>query len=245
MRTPTRLQRWENRTEWPLAGMAVVFLVIYSVQVLAQPGGRTGTLLSWALWALYVPFAIDYIARLALADQRIRWFFHHLIDLAVVGLPFLRPLRVLRLLTLMVALQKAFGNATRGRIVAYTATSAAILVYVASLAILNAERANPKANIANFGDALWWAISTVTIGDSGAQYPVTVVGKLIAVLLMIGGISLLGVITATMASWIVQQVSEEETASQIATAAHIDELRAEIQKLVTVTTAYGERLPVE
>ena len=54
---------------------------------------------------------------------------------------------------------------------------------------------------------------------------------LIAVLLMIGGISLVGVVTAALASWIIQRVAEEETASQVATAAHIDELRSEIREL--------------
>jgi hypothetical protein len=54
---------------------------------------------------------------------------------------------------------------------------------------------------------------------------------LIAVLLMIGGFSLVGVVTAALASWIIQRVAEEETASQVATAAHIDELRSEIREL--------------
>ena len=48
---------------------------------------------------------------------------------------------------------------------------------------------------------------------------------------MIAGISLLGVVTATLASWIVEKVAEEDTANQAATAAHIEELREEIRKL--------------
>jgi voltage-gated potassium channel len=51
------------------------------------------------------------------------------------------------------------------------------------------------------------------------------------VLLMIGGISLVGVVTAALASRIIQRVAEEETASQVATAAHIDKLRSEIREL--------------
>jgi voltage-gated potassium channel len=48
---------------------------------------------------------------------------------------------------------------------------------------------------------------------------------------MIGGISLVGSITATLASWIVQRVAEEDTLSQTATAAQVDELRDEIRNL--------------
>lgn len=56
-------------------------------------------------------------------------------------------------------------------------------------------------------------------------------GRIIAVLLMIGGISLVGVVTAALASWIIERVSEEETVIQTATAAHIEELRGEIREL--------------
>ncbi len=78
---------------------------------------------------------------------------------------------------------------------------------------------------------MWWAISTVTTVGYGDQYPITVLGRVVAVLLMIGGISLIGVVTASLASWIVQRVAETDTASQAATAAHIDELRSEIRTL--------------
>ena len=54
---------------------------------------------------------------------------------------------------------------------------------------------------------------------------------MVAVALMIGGITLLGVVTATLASWIVQRVSEEDNAAEAATAAHIEELRDEIRRL--------------
>jgi voltage-gated potassium channel len=64
-------------------------------------------------------------------------------------------------------------------------------------------------------------------------------GRVIAVLLMIGGISLLGVVTAALASWIIQSVAVEETASQAATAAHVDELRSEIGKLRQELQARG------
>ena len=53
-------------------------------------------------------------------------------------------------------------------------------------------------------------------------------GRVVAVALMLAGISLVGIVTATLASWIVQRVAEEDTA---ATTAHIEELRAEIRQL--------------
>jgi voltage-gated potassium channel len=70
-------------------------------------------------------------------------------------------------------------------------------------------------------------------------------GRLVAVALMIGGIGLVGVVTATVASWIIARVSEDDATHQAATVAHIEELRAEIRRLAktdtdTVEPAYGE-----
>ena len=63
---------------------------------------------------------------------------------------------------------------------------------------------------------------------------------MIAVALMLGGISLLGAVTATLASWIVQRVSEEEIAAEAATAAHIDELRDEVRRLAELVRKHHE-----
>jgi voltage-gated potassium channel len=230
----SRLERWEARTEWPLAFIAVAFLAAYSVQVLAHPGGLALGVLNVILSALWVAFAVDYLIRLTLADQRARWFVWHFLDFAIVVLPFLRPLRLLRLVVVVEALQKAFGDAIRGRVVIYTAGSAVLLVYAASLAVLDAERADPNAHIKNFGDAVWWSISTITTVGYGDFYPVTVNGRLVAVMLMIGGISLIGVITATVATWIVQRVAEDDITKQAATAAQIDDLRSQITQLTAL-----------
>jgi voltage-gated potassium channel len=229
--TQQRLDKWETRAEWPLALVAAIFLVAYSVQVLVQPRGlashafHLATLLTWGV------FTVDYAARLYLAEDRMRWFRTHLVDLAIVVLPLLRPLRLLRLVVLIGVIQKAVGHAIRGKVVLYTISGAILLVYVASLAVLQAERGTPGAHIVNFGDAVWWAVTTITTVGYGDMYPVTTTGRVIAALLMIGGISLVGSITATIASWIVQRVATDESANAAVTAAHLNELRAEIALL--------------
>ena len=231
MDTETKLQRWERHAEWPLAAAAVLFLVLFSRQVLAQPQGREAHIIwavDWAIWGLFV---VDYVVRLCLADNRWHWFVRHLLDFAIVTLPLLRPLRLLRLLVLIEALQKAIGDAFRGRIVVYTVSGVVLLIYTSSLAVFDKERYLPGATINSFGKALWWSITTVTTVGYGDVYPVTNTGRVIAVLLMIGGISLVGVVTAALASWIIERVAEEESVMQTATVAHIEELRSEIRAL--------------
>lgn len=230
-RVQSKEQQWRQRTEWPLALVAVAFLAMYSVQILGRPHGleaRALWLLCWVAWGVFV---VDYVARLILAENRREWFLLHLFDLIMVALPFMRPLRMLRLLVLLGVLQKAVGRAVRGQILIYTIAGVILLVYAGSLAILDAERGQPGATIDSFGKALWWSITTVTTVGYGNLYPMTVTGRVVAALLMIGGISLVGVVTASLASWIVQRVSDADTENQAATAKQIEELRAEIRAL--------------
>ncbi|MCX8560167.1 potassium channel family protein [Mycolicibacterium mucogenicum] len=231
MDTQDRLDRWEHRAEWPLAAVAALFLAAYSIEVLAQPHGLVAQLLTLVTWLAWAVFTADYAARLYLAPDRKEWFLRHLVDLAIVLLPLLRPLRLIRLVVLVSALQKALGNAIRGKVIIYTISGAVLLVYVGALAVYEAERGAPDAHITSFGLAVWWAMTTITTVGYGDMYPVTTTGRIMASLMMIGGISLVGSITATIASWIVQSVSDDDKQQDAVTAAHIEDLRGEIAQL--------------
>ncbi len=238
--------RWKQLTEWPLTAAALVFLCAYTWIVLAQPHGaaaRVGELVMLGTW---LSFAADYVVRLSIADGRGRWFVRHLHEFAIVVLPLLRPLRLLRLLTMMNVLNRSVGlGALRGRVVAYTAGSTVLLIFVASLAMLETERHVVGAKITTFAEALWWAAATVTTVGYGDYQPVTNTGRLIAVTLMIGGIALLGVVTATLASWLVQRVAEEDEANQAATRAQVADLTAQIAALRTELISGRNVVPSE
>jgi len=88
------------------------------------------------------------------------------------------------------------------------AATAALVVYLGAAAVLDAEREAPDANITSFGDALWWACSTITTVGYGDRYPVTTAGRLVAVVVMFVGIALLGVLTAGLAAWLLRQSTE-------------------------------------
>jgi len=204
-----RLQTWQRFTEWPLFGASLVFLVAYSVQVIENLPDSRAFLVNAVIWVTWSFFVVDYLVNLALAKQRKQWFLRNLHQLIILALPMLRPLRLLRLLSLLRFMQLVALKAVQGRIIVYVVSTASLLVYIGALAVLDAEQNAAGANIRNFGDALWWAVTTITTVGYGDYYPVTLVGRLVAVGLMIGGIAVLGVVTASLASWMVSQIKTE------------------------------------
>ena len=163
--------------------------------------------------------------------DRGRFVLHKIFDLLVVVLPLLRPLRLLRLLTLLHVLNRHAGTSLRGRVVIYVSGGAVMVMFLASLAVLDAERGQAGANIDSFGDALWWSATTVTTVGYGDQFPITAQGRAIAAVLMLSGIALLGVVTATFASWLVQRVQEVEEAAQTATRRDFEAMTLELAGL--------------
>ncbi|WP_353681678.1 ion channel [Microbacterium sp.] len=228
----TRLARWEKAMEWPLLAAAIIFLVAYALEITADLRGANGLAANAVIWVAWAAFAIDYIVRLAIAKNRWRWFYRHLLDLAIVVLPMLRPLRLMRFLTILAIFQRGAGNLLRGQVVIYTFGATLLAILVAALAVLDAEQA--EGTITSFGDAAWWAFVTITTVGYGDYFPVTLAGRLVAVGLMVGGIALIGVVTATLASWIVERVSDRSDADELAAAAseyQVEELRREVAEL--------------
>ena len=223
-------QAWQKLVEWPLVGAALLFLAVYSWQIIGDLHGPQEVFAEVIIGVTWAMFLIYYLVNLALAQNRGRWFIRHLFDLAIVVLPMLRPLRLLRLVTILSILQRSAGTAFRGRVVVYAVGASVLLVYVAALAMLDAERGHP-GSIQTFGEGLWWAFVSITTVGYGDYFPVTPTGRVVAVGIMIGGIALIGVVTATLASWIVEKVSEANEAEQVATKAHIDELLAEVRAI--------------
>ena len=227
-----RSSTWERFTAAPLTVLSVVFLGVYAAPILhteLAPLWRDAcAVTSVVIWLL---FWADILARLKLATDRRRFLRSHLFDLVVLVLPVLRPLRAVRLIMVVLTISRRTEVWARGRLAIYVATTTVLLVLVSALAVLDAERSGSDANIASFGDALWWATVTITTVGYGDHYPVTTTGRFVALGLMIGGIGLIGFVTGSLATWIVERVASASEQPSAATSADVAALRAEIAAL--------------
>jgi voltage-gated potassium channel len=234
--------RWRRISDWPLMGVSLIFLAAYSAEVIGNLSAKGSRGFEYIIWGTWVVFAVDYVVNFVLVKNRWRWFIRHIPELLIVALPILRPLRLLRLLTLLAVLQRTAGRTFRGRVVTYVVGSAFLLVYVAALAVLQVERPAHGATITTFPVALWWAFVTISTVGYGDYTPVTTEGRMIAVALMLGGIALLGVVTATLASWIVERVALTEESAQAATRGDVFALSKQITELKQQLAAHSAAL---
>jgi voltage-gated potassium channel len=213
--------RYAALSDLPLTMLAVVWLPVLVVPLVVRVSGDWAAFFDSIDYFVWAAFAVDYGIRLYLAPQRRRWFNRHLIDLAVVVLPMLRPLRALRLLRLLnvgraaLVLIRALSRlraifAHRG--LHFVLLSVLGIIGVGSALELAFEQSQPGSTIDNYGDALWWALVTVTTVGYGDKYPVSAGGRGIAVVLMLVGIGLIGVLTATVASYFVEEKASQESA---------------------------------
>src|SRR4051812_10872545 len=153
--------------------LALAFLVAYALPILdtgLSPAVVDACgMIAWVAWGA---FAVDYLARVALAGaERRRYVLRHWYDPVVIALPLLRPLRLLRVLAVLGVLHRRAGASLRGRVAIYVVGATTMLSFVAALAMLDAERHSADANITTFGDALWWAAATITTVGYGDRYP--------------------------------------------------------------------------
>jgi voltage-gated potassium channel len=161
-------------------------------------------------WVSWIAFTLDLVTKIFKSQNKKVFIKKHPLELLAVFLPFLRPLRLLRLLSFssMVLSKVSIGRSVG--ISLKVALTSFFLAYVAAVQITIVERPLDQSNIKSFGDGFWWAITTVTTVGYGDRFPVSTEGRFIAFGLMILGISLLGVLTASVAAWFVRLSQNDE-----------------------------------
>jgi voltage-gated potassium channel len=159
---------------------------------------------------LILVFAIDFVRRMRIASDDRAYFGpgRGWLDLISI-IPMLRIARVLRILRVgrivrrMGGLERALlmffkDKATGGLLL--VVLIAILVMEFGSLAVLFAERTSPDANITTAGDALWYTVVTMSTVGYGDQYPVTELGRLFGVVIIVVGVGVFGTLTGYLAN---------------------------------------------
>jgi voltage-gated potassium channel len=222
--------RFSQAVELPLMVITVLWIPVLLVPLVRPVHGAvdaTFAVIDYMVWAL---FALEYVIKLYLAPGRVHFIKTHIPDLLIVVVPFFRPARLGRLTRLArlgrvgIVAGRAVG---RGKSVMthrglhFVLLTVGVIVFACAGIVTFAERNASGSNIHNLGQGLWWAMVTVATVGYGDHYPVTPLGQGVAVFLMLTGIGLIGVLTATFASYFVGQGVDKSDAER-------EELRQEL-----------------
>jgi voltage-gated potassium channel len=124
-------------------------------------------------------------------------------------------------------------------VLAVTLVTSAIVGASAAL-LWVAERDARDSNIHSFGDAVWWAMETITTVGYGDHHPTTVAGRFVASALMVVGLALVGVITATVVTWFFSELDVLRDVRKIE--AEEERTEASLAEILTELARLNERL---
>ena len=233
-----------------------IFMLVLCLYALGAMAAQTaihlepGTLdiIEYADYAVCALFLIDFAISLWRAPNRqmyfLTWGWLDLISSipAIEMARWGRAARVLRVLRVFRGLRAtkllttlALQRRTENTFLAVSLVALLLTVFC-SIAILHFE-SGPESNIKTPEDALWWAFATITTVGYGDRYPVTLEGRLVAAVLMCGGVGLFGTFSGFLAAWLIGPNREKGDIT--------DEVRALRQEVATLTRLLGERCRVE
>ena len=227
-----RLASYERRSEWPLLVLALAMVPLLVMPVLAELSSGAERAFFSADAVIWAVFTGDLSYRTYLAERRVAYLLRNWLDVLIVVVPFLRPLRALRVIrALRLAILLARSGATARSILRrhgldYVLGAVVLLVLGGAVAVTVAERETGGA-VDDFPTALWWAIVTVTTVGYGDVVPDSVVGRVVGVALMLVGIGLFGALTANVAAYFVRTEDEVTNAELMA---EIRSLRAAVDR---------------
>lgn len=222
------LAAWEERSSRPMFVASVLYLLAFAAPIMStriqEPYDGYLNIIQMILWGL---FAADYCIRLYLAPRRLYFITHNLMNLAIVLLPAWRIVSFLAMIHLTTNRQYKRLSELAVKLFGYTA----IFIIMFALAIYSVESSEPGAMIRDLPTAYWWTFTTLATVGYGDVYPITGIGRVIAVVVMLYGGGLVAVATGALASWIIEKFGGREEQEYPATKADVDDLRQEISEL--------------
>ncbi|EOW4146196.1 potassium channel family protein [Vibrio parahaemolyticus] len=111
-----------------------------------------------------------------------------------------------------------------------------MMMLFGSIYILYLEKDMPGTNIHNAGDALWWTFVTITTVGYGDFFPVTLEGRIVAIILITTDVGMFGSFTAVLASW-----TSNERKMEVQILEEVHDLRVEVHELKSILKLQAER----
>lgn len=218
--------RVERITDLPMIVLSLAIIPLVFIPLFVDLSTNTERAFLTADFVIWGVFALELVVKTYLAPRRGRYLIENWFDVVIVVLPFLRPLRVVRSLRAMRLLRVlratslfvkvlANGRQVFSRYGLHYGLAIGLFLVVGCAALVFYFERSAGGSIDDFGTALWWAATTVTTVGYGDTYPTTPEGRGLAVFLMLIGITLFGLLTASIAAFFVESDKSGPTLSEV------------------------------
>ncbi len=246
MSTTTASETPEEIKRFGVLDLAILVLSVYVLGVLIvqsvfHVSPEVNQLLDRVDILVCIIFLTEFAVRFRRAPSKLRFMKWGWLDLisSIPAIDVLRWGRMARLIRI-VRILRAFRSARHLVVFLYrrrtqslavtTILTAFILIIFSSVAILAFED-EKESNIRTPFDAVWWAVSTMTTVGYGDRYPITHEGKIVAMLLMVVGVGLFGVLTGLFARLFLESDIKKEDTDIAELAREVRLLRERIEQM--------------
>lgn len=196
--------------EGVVVGAILVSVIELVMERLLPPFGAS--IATWVGDALVWAFRVEIALRLVASPNPARTARRFLPDIiAVLPLPdALRALRALRVLRLLRAGAIMVRSARWSDAAQATLAQIANIIAVSLVLVVGAAAALPVVEphaVATYDDALWFSLLSMVAGEPIGATPVTDAGRLVALVVMLGGLTVFGVFVGTVSGGVAASLS--------------------------------------
>ncbi|MCP4157185.1 MAG: potassium channel protein [bacterium] len=162
-----------------------------------------------------VLFILELLIRFLTFTRKARFFKAYWLDILAV-LPILRAFRILRVLRLLrifrmgillsrrfFSVSAIFREGVKEYLIVFLIIIMVVLTGALGIRILEGET-NPA--FSSFHESIWWSTLSMISGEPINATPVTFWGKMITLLLMVGGLTVFAVFTGVVSAYMVQKL---------------------------------------
>ncbi len=215
-------RRWGQYLEWPMLGVVLLILVEWYLAAKGMSSPRLSRIVDYIVWFSFLgeTLLLTYLVQDKWLYLRSNWL--NLV-IIVAGIPVLwgnfdyyQYVGVLRSLRLLVAVQIFINlSGTLRSLLARNHLGTTLLISAVFIVIAGILAAGIDSGIETPWDGIWWAWVTVTTVGYGDVVPVTGPGKILGAILILLGIGLFSLLTASFSVFFISQ-SEDQVGEEIA-----------------------------
>jgi voltage-gated potassium channel len=200
--------------------LSLYVIIELAVELIHPFSEKTIEIINFIDLIICIIFLGDFFFFLWKSENKSRYLKKHWIDF-ISSIPFMsflrtfrlvRAIRIIRLLRGFKGIIQIFRllgtNKLQNILISYILILILVMLYC-SMAFYTFEQ-NVNPNVHNLFDAFWWAFITITTVGYGDIYPSTTEGRIVAMVLSLGGMGLFSLVTAEL-STILLKISQKQS----------------------------------